>query len=672
MIKNLFLLIISIQSILFCSEISLTKMEKEYLSNKKVLNLCIDPSWMPYEEIENGKHIGMTADYIKVVEKYLDIEIKLVQTDSWSESLEYGKQRKCDMFSLIMPTTSRLEYLDFTNAYFDIPLVITTAIHELFIDDLSLLNDKNIGIVKDYAYTEILKIKYPKINLIYVDNVSTGLKKLSKGEYFAFIGTFYTIGYQIQNDYVGKLKIAGKFDEKWELGFASRNDEPLLKSILNKAILSVPNEEKQEIFNKWLSIKYEKNYYKFMIGIIFTFVIIIIAILLMNRKLSSEVKKKEEAEKLLKLTITSAKLGTWQWNPKTNKNVINDLWAEIIGYKKEEISSSFDIFASIHPEDISSINDSLEKHAKAEALHYEAEFRMLCKNGKYKWIYSNGAIVERDINGNAELIVGIHLDIDERKKLELEVLKQKDLLIQKSRQAAMGEMLENIAHQWRQPLSLITTVASGLKIGKKLNTIKEGDIDNSMDQIIKSGMYLSQTIDDFRGYLNKNKTKSDVNIKKLIENASSFYTSEIKKENINLVLNIDDCIISTYENELLQCILNILSNAVDVLKEIDINHKCIIINVYENQNKCNISIKDNGLGIKKENLLKIFEPYFTTKHKAQGTGIGLYMTHEIITKHLFGNIDVANVNFKYLNEEVSGAYFSIILPKKIDEELENL
>ena len=245
MSKLLITLIILMQSVLFSNEILLTKIEKEYLINKKNLNLCIDPNWMPYEMIKDGKHIGMTADYIRLLKKYVDIEIKLVQTKSWSQSLEYGKNRKCDIFSLIMPTPSRLEYLDFTNHYFDIPLVVSTQVHELFIDDISLLNGKNIGIVKDYAYAEIVKSKYPKINLVYVDNVKNGLKKLSNGEYFGFIGTLYTVGYQIQNNFVGKLKIAGKFDERWELGIASRNDEPLLKSIFNKAISVISKEEKQ-------------------------------------------------------------------------------------------------------------------------------------------------------------------------------------------------------------------------------------------------------------------------------------------------------------------------------------------------------------------------------------------------------------------------------------------
>ncbi|MGB1226581.1 MAG: PAS domain-containing protein [Poseidonibacter sp.] len=665
MIRILFLLIAFLPSFLFSNELLLTKIEKEYLNNKKTLNLCIDPNWMPYEMIKNGKHIGMTADYIKILEKYLNIKIKLVKTKTWSESLEYGKQRKCDIFSLVMPTESRLEYLDFTKPYFDIPLVVSTQIHEVFIDDISFLNNKKIGIVKDYAYVEIVRKKYPNINLFYVNNVNDGLERLKNGEYFGFIGTLYTVGYQIQNDFVGELKIAGKFDEKWELGIASRNDEPILKSIFNKAISSVPKEEKQAIFNKWLSIKYEKNYFGSMVSIILLALFIIMVILLINRKLNSEIRRRKKAEKHLKLTISSAKIGTWSWNPQTNTNDVNDIWAEILGYKKEDIKDLSDFFTLIHPEDIPLINKAFQKHLENKSEQYEVEFRMCCKDGKYKWIYSNGSIVRKDENGKPNLVVGIHQDINERKKLELEILKQKDLFIQKSRQAAMGEMLENIAHQWRQPLSVITTAASGLKISNNLNMIKSEDIDSSMDQIIRSGMYLSQTIDDFRNFLNKDRIITNVNIKKLINSAIYFYKSQIEKDKIDLVLNIDDITIEAYENELLQCLLNILNNAFDALSQNNLDKKCIIIDVYTEKNNCIISIKDNALGIKEKNLLKIFEPYFTTKHKSVGTGIGLYMTHEIITKHLLGNIEVSNTNFIYLGKNVKGACFKITLAKKM-------
>lgn len=671
MIKVVFIFLFFLQtSFLFSSDFKLTKIEKDYLKNKKVLNLCVDPFWMPYEKIENGKHIGMTADYIKLLEKYIQTEIKLVKTKTWSQSLEYGKQRKCDIFSLIMPTPSRFDYLDFTEPYFDIPLVVSTQIQELFISDIALLNGKTVGIVRDYAYAEIIKKKYPKIKLVYVNNVMEGLENLEKGKYFGFIGTLYTVGYQIQKEFVGKLKIAGKFDEKWELGIASRNDEPLLKSIFDKAILSIPKEEKQFILNKWLSIKYEKNYFASMLGILTISIFIIFIILLINKKLNMEIKKRKEAEKLLNLTIKSANLGTWSWDAKTNKNDINDIWASIIGYEKKEIEKGLIFFAFVHDEDISIVSTALEKHNKDEKNQYECEFRMRCKDGTYKWIYSNGKIVSRDENGKPSLIVGIHQDINDRKILELEVFKQKDLFIQQSRQAAMGEMLENIAHQWRQPLSVITTVASGLKISKEFGDFKDEDIDSSMDKIIKSGMYLSQTIDDFRSFLNRDKNRTNVYIKRVIENAIYFYKTQFDKEEINLVLNIDDCVINSYENELLQCMLNIINNSVDALSTFDNSNKCIIIDVYEKENSCIISIKDNALGIKEENLLKIFEPYFTTKHKSQGTGIGLYMSHEIITKYLDGKIEVKNVNFEYLNEESKGACFTITLDKNIENILE--
>lgn len=219
--------------------------------------MCIDPNWMPYEKIEGGKHIGMTYDYMKLFSERIGIPITLVQTSTWSKSLEYAKSRKCDIFSLAMSTPKRKEYMNFTKPYLSIPLVISTRLNELFITNIIDIQSKRLGIVKDYAFVEILKLKYPGINLIEVASLNEGLAQVAEGELYGFVGTLSSVGYSIQQNFIGELKITGKFDEKWELGVGVRSDEPLMHSIFEKAIDSVGFSTRQEIMNKWLSVKYE-------------------------------------------------------------------------------------------------------------------------------------------------------------------------------------------------------------------------------------------------------------------------------------------------------------------------------------------------------------------------------------------------------------------------------
>ena len=236
-----------------------TDEEKLYLIGSNEILMCIDPNWMPYEKIDDGKHIGMSYDYMKLFSERIGLPITLVPTTTWTQSIEYAKSRKCDIFSLAMSTPERTEYMNFTKPYLSIPLVIATRIEDLFIVDIVDVQSKKLGIVKGYAFVELLRLKYPGINLIEVSSLDEGLERVAAGELYGFVGTLSSIGYSIQRNFIGELKVAGKFDEKWELGVGVRNDDRMLLSVFEKAIDSVEYETRQKIMSKWVSVKYDKG-----------------------------------------------------------------------------------------------------------------------------------------------------------------------------------------------------------------------------------------------------------------------------------------------------------------------------------------------------------------------------------------------------------------------------
>ena len=236
-----------------------TDEENSYLKGRKEILMCIDPNWMPYEKIDDGQYIGMTSDYMRLFSKQIGLPITLVPTTAWTQSLEYAKSRKCDIFSLAMSTPERNEYMNFTKPYLSIPLVIATRIDDLFIVNIIDVQSKKLGVVKGYAFAELLRLKYPEINLIEVSSLDEGLAQVSTGDLYGFVGTLSSIGYSIQRNFIGELKVAGKFDEKWELGVGVRNDDLTLLSIFEKTIDSVDYEFKQKIMSKWISVKYDKG-----------------------------------------------------------------------------------------------------------------------------------------------------------------------------------------------------------------------------------------------------------------------------------------------------------------------------------------------------------------------------------------------------------------------------
>ena len=254
--------------------------------------------------------------------------------------------------------------------------------------------------------------------------------------------------------------------------------------------------------------------------------------------------------------------------------------------------------------------------------------------------------------------------------LEGKVLKQvkkmrekDDILFQQSKLASMGEMIGNIAHQWRQPLSTISTVASGIKLQNELGLNNTKSINESLDAIVKNTKTLSNTIDDFRNFFKKDKTKIDFKIEDTIERVLILMQATLKMKNITVVKDIDSCKFYGLENELTQALLNILNNAKDALLLSNEEEKYIFITVKDNSKELIIKIKDNANGIDPKIINRVFEPYFTTKFSSNGTGIGLYMTQSIIVKNMNGKIKVSNKEYEYKKRKFVGAEFEIVLRK---------
>ncbi len=239
------------------ADLLLSTEEQTYLKGKQQLKMCIDPDWMPFEKIEKGQHIGMSADFMRLFAEKIKIPIVLVPSDTWMESLALGRQRQCDLFALAMKTPEREKFLNFSEPYIGFPLVIVTRYEQIFINDITSILDKKMGVQKGYAYSELLRLKFPSINLIVVENLGDGLEQVRNNQLFGMIGNLPSIAFVFQNKYLGELKISGKLDNISHIGMAMRNDEPLLVSIFNKAIATVDKQQRIRITSYWLTTRYQ-------------------------------------------------------------------------------------------------------------------------------------------------------------------------------------------------------------------------------------------------------------------------------------------------------------------------------------------------------------------------------------------------------------------------------
>jgi len=244
-------------------------------------------------------------------------------------------------------------------------------------------------------------------------------------------------------------------------------------------------------------------------------------------------------------------------------------------------------------------------------------------------------------------------DLEKMVEEKIQQLREKDrMLFQQSKNSAMGEMISLIAHQWRQPLNELSMIIQHSKIkfdkGELNSTLMEDYTNKSLDLINK----MSDTIDDFRYFLEPQREKNYLNLLSCINKTVSLIDVLFKRYSISLEIDIpSDITVLGYENDLSQVLLNLINNSKDAIVENKVENGIIKIVAKKVDKKIEMEYWDNGGGIKDTVIDKIFEPYFTTKFASQGTGLGLYMSKLVIETNMGGNISVKNSN--------NGALFTI-------------
>ncbi len=274
--------------------------------------------------------------------------------------------------------------------------------------------------------------------------------------------------------------------------------------------------------------------------------------------------------------------------------------------------------------------------------------------------------LEQKVNEKTKELQKLNTYLETKISKEVAQNRKKDIIMfQQARFASLGEMLNNIAHQWRQPLGSITMIIQSFQTKMSLGKLTSEFMDEKVNDALLLASNMSNTLDDFKNFFSPNKIKSEFNIKNCIEHSIELSKYLLIQENIEVKLTVrKDVKINSYYNELSHVFLNIISNSKDALcSNVDKNDRIIKIIVNKFKNHLVVNMVDNGGGIPKDILPKIFEPYYTTKYKSAGTGIGLYMSKQIIEKHMNGEISCKNIIHKMKNEKIFNcSLFTIKIP----------
>ena len=371
--------------------------------------------------------------------------------------------------------------------------------------------------------------------------------------------------------------------------------------------------------------------------------------------LKSEIKKQtkeiSEIANKFKFATDNALAGFWEIDLDTNKVSFSNGWFKFLGYDKKDflsITTEETLNKILHKDDLKKVFKAVDDFLLGKTKKYNVEFRVLHQDGLFTWVNASGAL-------HNNKFFGFHIDINDIKNANLKIIEQ-------SKMVSMGEMIGNIAHQWRQPLSVIATASTGMKLQKEFDILSDEEFYNFCDSINNNAQYLSKTIDDFKNFIKGDMSKNIFVLKDEIDSFLNLVDASIKSHNLNVILELDETIkINGFQNELTQSLINIFNNSKDVLVEKEIEEKLIFISTFTKKDKIIIKIKDNGGGIPKDIISKVFEPYFTTKHQSQGTGLGLHMTYSLIVDGMDGTIEVNNSSYEYNGNKYIGAEFIISL-----------
>jgi signal transduction histidine kinase/ABC-type nitrate/sulfonate/bicarbonate transport system substrate-binding protein len=522
----------------------LNKDESNYLENKDTLKMCMRTNFLPYENFSNKNPFGINYEYIKFLQKKLDINISLVATNTEEESFLQLENHNCDFLS----STQENKNFISTKPYLELPYVFVSLDNNSFVTSFEQLKSKKLFMLDDDKLVNILKQNYPSSEIYTTPYSSSAFKQILSNNADGYIGNIAEVIHDLQKSYNVELNITGNLEYNTKLFLYVRKDDSLLRNIFNKIIENTTKEEKELILDDYTSIRYKE---------------------VINHK-----------SIFLVLLVSSL--------------VISLL---VIVYIRESILKN----------KIQKLNTNLEKRVIEEST----------KN---------------------------------RKKDEI--------LFKQAKLASMGEMINNIAHQWRQPLNRINlsiqVIENILKGNSHILEQKEL-IDKKIFHINKNISYMSNTLEDFMNFFHPNKEKNSFCLNSLIKKAITLVQNS--NNDIEFDVEIDKQInIYTFENEFLQVLLILLENSIDCFKKTKIHHKYIGIFANIEKEKIILYIRDNAGGISSTIIDKIFEPYFTTKFKNEGSGLGLYMAKMLIEESIGGKIDVYSQN-SYTN-------FKITLPKE--------
>lgn len=405
---------------------------------ERPVRLCIDPAWAPFEYLDDqGQHQGMAADYWRRMSERVGLRSEIVPTTSWEASLDKAKRRECDVLTLAMETPERRQHWLFTQPYVSYPLVLVTRSEAPAVERLRDVADKTLAAVKGYAYTELVRARFPELRFLEVETVAEGLERVRRGEAYGMIDSLATVAYAIQQAQLHELKVAGRFDEHWELAIAVRRDRPAWLPFFEAMAGSITDEDRREVENRWLAAWVESPpdlRWLWVALVVLALSALIAGFFIwrhtlvcrqarvleqLNQALSEARDRAERSEARYAALAEQSRSYAWDVDCNGCYTDVSASVKTVLGYTPDELLGR--PFWEIAPAD-----EQVEMRAIGLSTIHEGESlsglenRVLTRDGRALWVSTSGVPIQ-DEDGALIGFRGIDIDVDERRR-------QRDLL----------------------------------------------------------------------------------------------------------------------------------------------------------------------------------------------------------------------------------------------------
>jgi diguanylate cyclase (GGDEF)-like protein/PAS domain S-box-containing protein len=413
--------------------IELSDTERQWLQAHPSIRLAVDIDWAPFEYVDGeSNYVGMAAEYINLVGQKLGIRFDVEKEKPWSEVVDAVKNRELDMFSCVVATAQRREYADFTQPYLSFPMVIVTSDQVAYVNGIRDLKNETVAVVRGYATQDLLEKNHPNLDLYLADNVADALEKVSHGKVYAYIGNIATVSDVIRREGLTNIKISGETPYSYELSMAVRNDWPEFTPILQKALDSITEQERDQIYRNWIKLRYEHGVdYDLLWKVLAAVFVVIGTILFWNRRLSREVARRVEAEKRVQdahcqleqannelvsyVDIVDKYVITSSTDKKGVITSTSDAFCEISGFSQQELIGATHRIVRHEDMPVSVYEDMWGTISSGKT--WEGEIKNKKKNGGYYWVQAYIS-PNFDEQGNISGYTAIREDITNKKLAE--------------------------------------------------------------------------------------------------------------------------------------------------------------------------------------------------------------------------------------------------------------